>query len=180
MGGKSFGYKEQVLWWDLTCSWLVIRLFFFFCSWLEFACPKDHLPPRPDSSVMKFHNFFFFWKIFILFSLFHLWVGGEEGWGHTHGGSMRVSDPLELELQMLMGHLLWVWEVELGSSRKVPSAPNCWDVSLVSVVITSSCKVLTRSFLTSMFLQLLFKDIDYILRYFPKNQDAKSQRAFFP
>lgn len=45
-------------------------------------------------------------------------------------GLQRVSDPLELELKVVVSHLMWVLETEPRSSGRESSAPNHWAVSL--------------------------------------------------
>jgi hypothetical protein len=49
------------------------------------------------------------------------------------GGWKRASDPMELELQVVVSHLLWIQETELRSSRrsarsarKVPGRLERW------------------------------------------------------
>lgn len=42
----------------------------------------------------------------------------------AHRGQKRSSDLLELELQSVVGHLMWVRETELKSSARTMSAHN--------------------------------------------------------
>ena len=42
----------------------------------------------------------------------------------VHGGQKRVSDPLELELQVVVSRLMWVLVTELRSSTRAARALN--------------------------------------------------------
>ena len=42
----------------------------------------------------------------------------------AHRGQEKAPDLLELELQMVVSHLVWVLEIELGSSARAMSALN--------------------------------------------------------
>lgn len=45
----------------------------------------------------------------------------------------RVSDPLDLDLQVVMRHPAWVLGMELRSSARAVYALNCWAISLIHI-----------------------------------------------
>lgn len=50
------------------------------------------------------------------------------------GGQKRSLDPLELELQMVVSHLMWVLQTEPRSSAEAASAMNNWAISPAPII----------------------------------------------
>lgn len=42
----------------------------------------------------------------------------------THGSQKRISEPLKLELQVIVNYLMWVLGTKLISSARAPSTLN--------------------------------------------------------
>jgi hypothetical protein len=53
---------------------------------------------------------------------------------HAHEGQ-KVIDPRELEVQMVVSHLMWVLTTKLGSSGRAVNALNNWVISLAPKII---------------------------------------------
>lgn len=62
-----------------------------------------------------------FKKIFFIFNYAYLWGVGYEP--DSSRDQKRVSDPMELELQVVANHLLWMWGTEPPSSA-INSEPS--------------------------------------------------------
>jgi hypothetical protein len=78
------------------------------------------LCPFPKLIFKKRFVLFYFGSVNLCLSMW-------EGWAGDAGarGGQRAPDALQLELQDVVSHLMWVLGTELGSSRGAESSLDC-------------------------------------------------------